>query len=222
MWRFFHGRDFEPHSTARETETASRPPWKDGIYIFFLVLTLGCGLMFTQLFNTWPLYLRDMYGLLEDKIGLLLAINAFMIVLIEMPLIHRIEAIHPLRVIAVGALFLYGGFTILPWGSGMAYGAFTVIIWTIGEMLIFPMTISFVANRAPDQNRGKYLGMYTMSYSLGFVFGPASGAWIYETWGATQLWICAGCLGILVILGFLVMEQILKREAGQPQAVLKE
>lgn len=212
LWYFFRDSQFEAKSELQQTAIPVRSPWRDGIYIFFAILILGSGLMFSQLFNTWPVYMRDVYLLLEDKIGLLMALNAFFIVLVEMPLIHRIEAIHPLRVIAVGVLFLFGGFAIMPLGSGMAYGAFTVIIWTIGEMLVFPLAISFVANRASDQNRGKYMGLFTITHGLAFVLGPIIGTGIYDAWGPTTLWFFFGVLGILSCIGFLIVERQLNRE----------
>lgn len=216
LWFFFRRRELRAHSSSHDGQIPIRTPRKDGIYLFFLLLTLSCGLMFVQLFNTWPLYMKDVYGLMENKIGLLLALNAFMVVLIEMPLIHRIEQRNPMRTIALGALFLFGGFAILPFGRGMPYGVLTVIVWTIGEMLIFPLAVSFVANRANDKNRGKYMGLYVVSFSLAFVIGPLLGTGIYQGWGARALWFSAGFWGVVVFAGFLLVGHWLKKEKNSP------
>lgn len=217
LWIFFCRRQFESPFSSRDGETSVLSPWKDRAYLLFLLLMLSCGLMFVQLFNTWPLYMKDVYGLLENKIGLLLALNAFLVVLIEMPLIHSIEGKNFMKTIALGALLLFLGFAILPFGKGMLYGVFTVFIWSLGEMLIFPLAVGFVANRASDKNRGKYMGLYVVSFSLAFIIGPALGTGIYDAWGTRTLWFGAGLMGVLVCLGFLLLGRKLKRET-----VLKE
>jgi len=212
LWKFFRHGEFETHLSGPAVDPHIGSPWKDKIYLLFLMLTLTCGLMFVQLFNTWPVYLKDFYALLENKIGTLLAFNAFLVVLFEMPLIHRIGSRNQLKVISVGTLLLFSGFAILPFGSGILFGAFTVLIWTIGEMLIFPLAISFVSERASDKNRGKYMGMYVTSFALAFVIGPALGTGIYDTWGADSLWFSAGLIGIFVSAGFLLVGKVIDRE----------
>lgn len=216
-WFFFRHRQFDSPSSSPDSQTPVLSPWKDGAYLLFLLLMLNCGLMFVQLFNTWPLYMKNVYELLENKIGLLLALNAFLVVLIEMPLIHRIEGRNLMKTIALGAFLLFLGFAVLPFGKGMLYGVFTVIIWTLGEMLIFPLAVGFVANRASDKNRGKYMGLYVVSFSVAFIIGPALGTGIYDAWGANTLWLSSGLLGVLVCLGFLLLGRKLKREAVPPE-----
>ena len=213
MWYFFRGQEFEMESKVKKDENPIMSPWRDGLFLFFAALILASGLMFTQLFSTWPVYMRDVYMLLEDKIGLLMALNALFIVFVEMPLIHRIEDFQPMRVVAIGALFLFGGFAILPLGESMLFAAFSVIIWTIGEMLVFPIAISFVANRSTDQNRGKYMGLFTVTHGMAFVLGPVMGTWIYDVMGPTQLWIFAGVLGVISYAGLLLLQHRLHNEA---------
>ena len=94
------------------------------------------------------------------------------------------------------------GFAILPLSLGYFYAIFTVMIWTFGEMLIFPLSAAFVANRASDSNRGKYMGMYVFAYSIALVIGPSLGSWTYKHYGADILWYCIGIAGVLVWFGF--------------------
>jgi len=88
-------------------------------------------------------------------------------------------------------------------------------------MLIFPLAVGFVANRASDRNRGKYMGLYVVSFSLAFIIGPALGTGIYDTLGARILWFSAGLMGVLVCLGFLWVGRMLKKETI-PQEVEQE
>ena len=186
-------------------------PWRDKVYLLLLVILLYLFIVFVQIFNTWPLFLREYHGYPENKIGLLLALNAIMIVLFEMPLIHRIENKNPLVIMAIGSFVLLLGFGLTPLNPTYAFLMITVALWTVGEMLVFPIATSFIANRANDRNRGKYMGMYTFTFALAFVIGPTIGAQVYDTLGPVVLWIGAGSIGILVLYLFRMINAMLEK-----------
>jgi len=167
-------------------------------------MLLLMGFLFVQFFSTWPLYLRVSYGLAENQIGILVAFNAILVSLVEMPLVHRLEKGNVLKNIAWGSLFLFAGFAILPLAESFSFALFTVLIWSIGEMLVFPMMAGFIANRANNANRGKYMGLLSFNFSLAFVIGPIIGSGIYTKFGGTALWTAAGFTGIFVWLILLI------------------
>ena len=203
-----------------EDNVIIRPPWNDSIYLFVLLLTFVTGCMFFQIFNTWPLDLKENYGLIEQQIGPLMAINALVIILFEMPLIHKLEHVRPIRIIGFGALLIGLGLGIFPLGGhSYAWIAFTVVIWTTGEMLIFPLMTAFIANRSNDRNRGKYMGMYNFTFSLSMVVAPATGAWIYETYGPKFLWYGIGVLGVMLSIGYRVVNLLVNRELTKQEDV---
>jgi MFS family permease len=104
--------------------------------------------------------------------------------------------------IAIGTLFVAAGFGLLPlMRGGILIGASTVL-WTIGEMLIFPLSATFIAGRAGAENSGSYMGLFTLSFSLSSVISPAAGTWAYNHFGPTILWFACGVIGLLVWAGF--------------------
>ncbi|MBN1482687.1 MFS transporter [candidate division KSB1 bacterium] len=195
----------------RETK-AARLPWTDTIYLLVLFLLFFSGMIFFQIFNSWPLDLKQNYGFIESQIGPLMAINAIVIILFEMPLVHKLERYNPIKLIGAGAFLIAFGVGLLPFGSAYSWVAFTVVIWTIGEMLCFPLVIAFIANRSSDVNRGKYLGMFSFTFSLSMVISPSLGAWVYETYGPTTLWHSISILGIVMYSGFMIVNQLVIRE----------
>jgi predicted MFS family arabinose efflux permease len=169
--------------------------------IFFLVF--GIGLIFSQLFSTFPLYIHSAYGFAENRIGQLLAINTVLIVLFEMILIQGLRKIRPLTTIAVGALLTGLGFALTPLGRGYPYAALTVVVWTLGEMLSLPLLTSEVANRSHEGNRGRHMGWFGVSFSLAWMLGPILGSEIYSRFSPLALWLGCGVLGSLLFLGFV-------------------
>jgi MFS family permease len=175
---------------------------------------LGLGLIFAQLFSTFPLYLRDSYGFPENRIGYTIAVNTILITFFEMILLHRLGRIPPGRLVAAGALFFGLGFGMLPLGRGMAYAALTVAIWTVGEMISLPILSGMVANRAGETHQGRYMAVFSLSFTLSSVVGPVIGTSVYDRLGGDWVWAGVGALSILLWAGFSRLARHLPAPAG--------
>ncbi|HEY9420776.1 MAG TPA: MFS transporter [Thermoanaerobaculia bacterium] len=180
----------------------ARSPWRDGPMLVVFGLMFLLNLVTFQLTSTFPLALRDLYAFSEARIGLTMAVNTIVIVLFEMVLVHTLSRRDPLKVSGVGAFFFCAGLGLLPFGSGMAFVVFTVLVWTVGEMLVFPIVSSAIADRAPEESRGSYMGMLNLSFASAFVVAPLAGTWVYENLGPETLWYACGALGFLLWAGF--------------------
>jgi predicted MFS family arabinose efflux permease len=201
LWAAFRG---EPPVVRPVAATAGgagdRSPWRDAPFLMAMFLLFLLATVIFQLVSTYPLTLRDLYGFGELRIGLVLAINTVIIVLVEMVLIHRLQRKNPLRLTAVGSFLLCLGFGLLPFGvaGGFTYVAFTVAIWTMGEMVTLPVMAGVVANRAGETSRGRYMALFTVAFEGAFVTSPLIGTWVYQAYGPHVLW--AGCIGVGVVL----------------------
>ena len=181
-------------------EARGRSPWRDGPFMALLLIFLVWSSVFIQLLTTYPLYMRNVYGLAENRIGQLFAVNTIMIVMFEMILMERIKK-HPIaRMINVSFVMLGLGLGLMPLGRGFAFGALTVAIWTFGEMLSMPLVGALIAGRADDSNRGRYMGLFSFVFSLAFIIAPAAGMAIYDGLGPHAVWlVCSGVCFALAI-----------------------
>jgi len=213
LWLFFR-RDVRSVDAAevRAAAAAERSPWRDGPYMALAGLMFLLALVTFQVISTFPLTLRSVYRFDESRIGLALAVNTLVIVLFEMVLIHRLGTRDPLKVTAVGSFLFCCGLALVPFGAGFAYVAFTVVIWTLGEMLSFPVLGGVVANRAGEANRGRYMGIFTLSFESAFVIAPLVGTWIYQRHGPRALWTSCGGLGAVLFAGFWLLAGVFARE----------
>jgi MFS family permease len=177
------------------------------------------GLMFLlnvvtfQLNGTFPLTLRHLYGFSEARIGLALATNTILIVLFEMVLVHSLSSRNPLKVSGVGAFLFCAGLALLPLGRGFGFAVFTVAVWTVGEMLVFPIVSSAVADRAPKESQGAYMGLLNLSFASAFVVAPLVGTWVYQNLGPATLWYGCGVVGLVVWAGFQGLAALTYRPA---------
>jgi len=123
-------------------------------------------------------------------------------VLFEMVLVHSLARRDPLKVSGFGAFLFCLGLSLLPLGASFGYVVFTVAVWTAGEMVTFPIISSAIADRAPEESRGRYMGLLNLSFATAFVVAPLVGTWIYQHLGPRTLWFGCGGVGVVVWAGF--------------------
>jgi len=203
------------HAPAQEKlQKQQDSPWKDPLFLFILLLTISLGIIFVQLLSTYPLYLRRTYGLAENRIGSVLAVNTLMIVFLEMPLVHWLSRFAPGRAVAWGALFFGASFPLLPLGRGFGFAAMCMAVLTVGEMLTMPMLATLISNRAPAGSVGRFQGLFSLAFTVAFVVGPLLGTWVYGSWSGETLWMAVGLLAVLLWLGFHAVQTAMnKRKA---------
>lgn len=176
----------------------SRSPWRDAPFLAMMGIFLVWSIVFIQVLSTFPIYVRNVYGLAENRIGQLFAVNTIIIVLLEMVLMERIRKFPLTRMINLSFVLLGIGLGLMPLGRGFAFGALTVAIWTFGEMLSMPLVTALISKRADDSNRGRYMGLNSLSFSLAFIVGPPIGTAIYDRLGPDAVWyVCAATCALI-------------------------
>lgn len=199
-----------PTSRGDEDTSSARSPFRDGPFLVLMLIAVVLASVLFQIFSTLPLYFREVIGLEEDTIGLLLALNALLIVVFEMILIHAVSRRDRVNVFALGALLLCAGFALMPYHSATWYLALTVAVWTVGEMLSLPILNVLVAERAGAGMQGRYMGLYTMAFATAFIVAPVVGTYVYDELGPIALWHAMGIVGIGLVVGSVSLKPFLK------------
>jgi predicted MFS family arabinose efflux permease len=170
---------------------------RDRTLLFFLAATIPVAMVFFQHASAMPLYLVKDLNLAESTYGMLFTVNTLLIVVLEVPLTHAISSWTHRRSLALGALLFGLGFGSLAL-AGEVWGVVgTVVLWTFGEMILFPTASAYVAEIAPPDARGEYMGLYTMGFGVAFAVGPWAGTATYDAFGGTALWVATLALGAL-------------------------
>jgi predicted MFS family arabinose efflux permease len=190
----------------------ARSPWRDGPFLLMMIIFFVWCVVFVQVLTTFPIYMRNVYGLAENRIGQLFAVNTIIIVLLEMILMEKIRKYPLTRMINMSFVLLGVGLGLMPFGRGYAFGALTVAIWTFGEMLSMPLVTTLIAGRADESNRGRYLGMNSFAFSLAFIVAPAVGTAIYDGMGPDAVWyVCAAVCVVITVAFSLLRPHLAKR-----------
>jgi predicted MFS family arabinose efflux permease len=215
------GSPASPHAK-RASPAAS--PYRDRFFLVAWGFIVLLALVFFQLHGTFTLYLHDVYGLHEDTIGALLAINTVLVVVLEILIVHRLEKKEPLGIVAVGAFLVCLGFALLPYGRTPLWAAATIVVWTAGEITSFAFLATFVASRSAPGTQGRYMALYVMAFGLAYVLAPVVGTRVYESVGRDWVWHACGALGIVLLAGFGSMSVARRRGASHaaPASIARE
>jgi len=181
------------------------PAWRNAPFLRLLPLVFGIGLVFSQFFSTYPLYLRRHYGLAESGVGRLIAVNTLLIVAVEMALMHTLRRRSPSRVIAAGTLLLGLGFGLTAFGATVPFAVFSVVVWTFGEILTLPMLLTLTTLRSDPAAMGEYQGLTSLSFAVATTFGPLLATRLWDAAGPEWVWYACAALGAAMALGFLRM-----------------
>lgn len=192
-----------------------RSPWRDPPFLLLLPLIVIWGSIFFQLVATFPLYMHEVYGFAENRIGQVFMINTVLIVALEMLLMEWIKGRPVTRYIGWSFILTGLGFAMMPLGRGFLYAGLTVVVWTFGEMLSMPLLGALIAVRAGPGNQGRYLGLISFAYSLAMILGPAVGTAVYGRYGPSTLWYGCGVLGVLLFGAFSLLRPHLSSRPGR-------
>lgn len=173
--------------------------FKDKPFWIFLGTCLITGILFFQLFTTIPLYHKEQFNLTELQTGLLLTLNGILVFFLEMPIVSYIERnkINKVKIVCLGcfamaiSLFLM----LINFWSGILI--IMMLFMTLAEMFAFPFSNSFAMSRAPKGHEGRYMAIFTMSFSLAHILSAKVGMEIIANWGYQANWLFMGLLGLL-------------------------
>ena len=195
-------------------EILTHSVFKDTPFWIFLTGTLITGILFFQLFTTIPLYHKEQFNLSEFQTGLLLTLNGILVFFLEMPIVSYIEKhkINKLKVITYGCLAMAISIYLLLVNNWAGILIIMMIFMTFAEMFAFPFSNSFAMSRAPKGHEGRYMAIFTMSYSLAHILSAKTGMEIIDRFSYQNNWFFMGTLGVMGVLLFIWTKKLVAKE----------
>ena len=195
-------------------EILTHSVFKDTPFWIFLTGTLITGILFFQLFTTIPLYHKEQFNLSEFQTGLLLTLNGILVFFLEMPIVSYIEKhkTNKLKVITYGCLAMAISIYLLLVNNWAGILIIMMIFMTFAEMFAFPFSNSFAMSRAPKGHEGRYMAIFTMSYSLAHILSAKTGMEIIDRFSYQSNWFFMGTLGVIGVLLFIWTKKLVAKE----------
>ncbi len=185
----------------------STSAYRDYRYLAFIVLVALYGTCFFQIFASVPQYLSRVWNYHEDTIGLLLALNGFLVVLVEMPLVLWLEKDKNIfRYIIAGAFFLPLCFSVLLLGKGMLlWSVVFMLVITLSEIFAMPFMMNFALSRPLAERQGQYAALYSIAFGIANITAPVVGLGIANHYGFENMFYVLILLSLVCVAGFLLL-----------------
>jgi len=165
---------------------------KDRVFMVYILASIFMVLAYMQMNITLPVFLRDVHGLPESGYGLLLSMNASMVVLFQFWISRRIKKFAPMKIMAWGMVIYAVGFSMYGYVSAFWLFIVAMIIITIAEMLVSPTGQAVVAKLSPEDMRGRYMAVFGFSWTIPNAIGPLLAGVVMDNYNPNWVWYGAG------------------------------
>ncbi|MFF0017721.1 MDR family MFS transporter [Streptomyces sp. NPDC005374] len=193
---------------------------RDGRFMSVVGLSFLVAVIFQQGSLGLPVAMGEA-GFTPADYGLAIALNGVLIVALQIPVTRFIQDRDPRRLLVVSSLLAGYGFGLTAFAGSVGLFALTVCVWTMGEMINAPIQTGLVVRLSPAHGRGRYQGMYTLSWSVAALVAPLMSGFVIDRLGAEWLWGLCAVVGTVAAAGYGVLMRRLPKE-GPAETVVVE
>ncbi len=178
-------------------------PYRDGKFLIYCVFCMLFSICFFQLFSTLSIFYKDTVHLSQQNIGFILGYSGFLVVLLEMGLVQIAEKYFSLAITMLLGTFICGlSYAMLAFDYSMITLLVGMTFFCVGEIWTLPFMSTITALRLGKNNKGAYMGLNGISFSIAFIVTPYLGTLIAQKFGFDILWIGTGIAATIIAIGF--------------------
>jgi predicted MFS family arabinose efflux permease len=214
LYKFLPRQQKAKEKTEEKKSFETPSAYTDRRYLFFILMVAMYGLCFFQMFTGMPQYFKNDCHYNEDRIGLLMALNGLLVVLIEMPLIFYLEKQkRNFTYILIGSICLPIALAIIGMSNGFLLGAIIyTFVLTLSEIFAMPFMMNYAMTRPAKERQGQYTALYSMSYGISNIIAPLLGLMLAQRFGFIKTFYIFIAISTVVCLGFYLLGKKEKRE----------
>ncbi len=147
---------------------------------------------------------------------------ALLVTLFQLRLTRRTAGVAPAPKLVAALLVMGLPFALLAWSQSIVAVVVVVVVFVIGEMLWVPTSQAVVADLAPADIRGAYMGAFGSAPAIGFALSPLIGLQVRNSFGDDATWLMFAALGVVAaVLGGLALAGVGRRLRRDRSAVLE-
>jgi MFS family permease len=194
--------------------------FRDVSFIAFSLASVLLWMAYGPFMQLMAVYMKEGFGILESGFGLIMTINALMVVFFQFAVTRVTEKYRDAYIMAAGAFWTGLGALATALSHSLWPFALAMVIVTIGELIWAPTSISFVARIAPIDMRGRYMGVYGMVGGIAFGIGPIASGYVYDNVMPVAVWYLIVGLAAVCTVAFIVVGKLPALSRGARPAPL--
>ena len=137
-------------------------------FMTFLVIFSGFWAMFWQVYYSLPFYVRDVLNF--PRFELIVTVGAWTIIFVTIPVTALAKKLRPIRAMTIGFLLASTSWLVMAAVPTLAVTIAAIMIFAVGEGLQSPRYYEYVANLAPKEQVGTYMGFAFLPIAIGTFF----------------------------------------------------
>lgn len=204
-----------PERKAGESAGAMSQVLRDRLMMALVLGSVMQAVVYMQVFSTLPLVIAA-DGLGTRGYGIAAAMNGLLIVCVQPLLLGLVDAVRRDQLLLAAALLLGLGFGLTTFADTLMQHIGVITIWTLGEVLAAGLLSSLVATIAPVRMRGRYMGVFGMSFGIAAFLAPLLGTQVLDHLGESWLW---GGSAVLVVGSGIVLAAVSRAATRRVSAV---
>jgi MFS family permease len=177
---------------------------KDHSFLVFVIFSLLLTLSVAHLGSTLSVFAVDRLSFTTAQYGLLLTINGIIVAVTQYPVAWGVNKMTRVNGLILGSMLYAIGYLTLGWVNSFGLAVISMVIITAGEVTFSPISSAVVAEMAPAEKRGRYMGFTALSQTIGFSLSPLFGGVLLDVFPTNQiaLWGIIASVGIVAAVGF--------------------
>ncbi|MFI6760443.1 MDR family MFS transporter [Micromonospora sp. NPDC050417] len=193
----------------------------DRVFLGFVLINVFTALVFLQHISMLPIAMGA-DGLAPSTYGTVIALNGILIVAGQLFVPRLIRQRSRSHVLALAAVITGVGFGLTAFADAAWFYALTVLTWTLGEMLNSPSNSTLIAELSKPGMRGRYQGVFSLSWSLAGFSAPILGGLVREHLGNSTLWLGCAAIGLAIAVAHLLSGPARERRAAELKRLADE
>jgi len=190
--------------------------WRDRRLHQWLVANLALAMVLFQTFSTFGLYVTHL-GFSPAVYGAIISLNGVLVVCCELPLTVWTKKFPARRVMAVGYVVCCCGFALNAFAHGIVGLVACMVLLTAGEMIAMPTSVAYLADLAPADMRGRYLGVSGLTWAAALMVGPGLGLKLFA-FNPGIYWCSCAALGVFAAIAISLNTKTASSAPEMPEA----
>ncbi len=158
-------------------------------------------------------------GLSAAQYGWVISGNGLLIVVLQIPVTRLLARPARMRLLVLASLLCGYGFGLNAFASSAVGYSLALVVWTLAEVLHAPVNMDLVTKLSPAHAKGRYQGVYTLSWATASLVAPLLGGVVIDGYGPDMLWAACAVVGTLAGAGYWLL---LRRIPADDQLPRKE
>jgi POT family proton-dependent oligopeptide transporter len=185
-------------------------------FLTFLAIFSGFWAMFWQIFYSLPFYVRDVLHF--ERFEIIETVDAWTIIVVTVPVASLAKRLKPLSAMVLGFALATACWFVMALVPTLALTVAAIVVFALGEALQAPRYYEYVADLAPKEQVGTYMGFAFLPIAIGtFVAGAISGKLVthfIQGPGAAapeRMWLVVGLIGVVSTILMILYDRLVAR-----------